>query len=170
VTAIARARQAERDPFALHWAGLACVLAYLSLDETAMLHEATMPLLQRTFHPTGVFAYEWIVIALPVVVLFLIAYFRFVMSLPWSSRLPFIVAGTLYLSGGLGLEMVEGVIETQGSEAGLLMTLARAFEEILEMAGVFLFTRALFDIVESLPHAAGVPDVRVRTRSGYIAG
>ncbi len=147
---IARVRRSQRDRFALYWAGLAGIFAYLSLDETAMLHEATMAPLQR-FHLTGIAAYEWVAIALPIVGVFLFAYFRFIISLPWRTRLALIVAGIVYLSGGLGFEMVEGVIETRGGEGSLPMLLSRVVEEILEMAGVLLFIRALLDIFESLP-------------------
>jgi len=152
---VGRYRQSERDRFAAHWTVLACAFVYLSIDETAMFHEATIAPLQRVFHASGIFFYAWVIIALPILAAFLIGYFRFLTSLPRHTLIAFVVAGTVYVGGAIGFEMVEGLIEMQGGEGGLVMVLARACEEIMEMLGVLLFIRALLDIVQSLPRTAG---------------
>ena len=146
---IAHARRLTRDPWAGHWTFLAVVFVLASIDEVAMMHEAMTVPLHNLLHTSGVFYYAWVVVALPVVAGLGLASLRFLASLPRRRCIEFVVAGGVFLSGALGLEMVEGVIATQGGEGTLLMVLARWLEEVLEMVGVLLFVRALLSFSAS---------------------
>ena len=142
---IAWHRRRERDPFSTHWILLALVFVFLSIDETAMLHEATIVPLHAMLHPSGIFTYAWVIPAIPLVGAFAFFNVRFVMSLPPPARVQFAVAGAVYVGGALGLEMVEGAIASSHGDKSLVMLFTRSLEEILEMTGVLLFIRALLE-------------------------
>ena len=143
---IAWHRRRERDPFTTHWMLLALVFVFLSIDETAMLHEATIMPLHAMLHPSGIFVYAWVIPAIPLVAAFAFINFRFVMSLPPLTRVQFSSwQEAVYVGGALGLEMAEGAIASSLGDKSLVMLFARGLEEILEMTGLLLFIRALLE-------------------------
>jgi hypothetical protein len=152
LTAIGRARRRAGDALARYWLLLAVVFLLASIDETAMLHEATMRPLAERLHPSGVFFYAWVIIGLPIVLVLGVINVRFLRALPHRTRLEFIVAGVVYLGGALGLEMVEGVIATGAGDGSFVMFAARWLEEVMEMCGVLMFIGALLRYIgEELP-------------------
>ena len=62
----------------------------------------------------------------------------------------FIIAGCLYVSGALGMEMVGGNYRDMVGEVDLNYGLITSFEETLEMAGIILFIYGLLDYLRSL--------------------
>ena len=152
LSAIGRAQRRVGDKLAGYWLLLAVVFVLASIDETALLHEATMRPLAERLHPSGVFLYAWVMLGLPFVIVFGLVTLRFLERLPSRTRLEFIVAGGVYLGGALGLEMVEGAISTQMGDGSFVMFAARSLEAVMEMCGVLLFIAALLRyIAEELP-------------------
>jgi hypothetical protein len=122
-----------------HWAALAAVFAYMSLDETAQLHER----LNGFFTLRGVFYFGWIIPAGIIVAAIGLAYLRFVLQLPPSTRRRFVVAGVLYVGGALVMEVPLGLWSTRYGEANLGYCLIDAVEESMEMFGASLFFIAI---------------------------
>ncbi len=167
---IAWHRRRERDRFTTHWMLLALVFVFLSIDETAMLHEATIMPLHAMLHPSGIFVYAWVIPAIPLVAAFAFINFRFVMSLPPLTRVQFVVAGAVYVGGALGLEMAEGAIASSLGDKSLVMLFARGLEEILEMTGLLLFIRALLEyMVVHVPASLEAWSSSQSTPSGFPA-
>jgi hypothetical protein len=137
-----RARSSGRR-FAANWGVLSLAFVYLSADETASLHESAMEILIQRVHVTGIFYYAWVILALPLVLLFAAYNLRFLLSLSSRVRTGFILAGTVYVGGALGLEMVEGQIATSLGTEGAAMQAARTLEEVLEMSGIVMFVDSL---------------------------
>jgi len=69
------------------WGALAAVFAYMSLDETAQIHER-LNSLHLLSGLRGVFYFGWIIPASVIVVLVGVAYLPFVLHLPKPSRTP----------------------------------------------------------------------------------
>jgi hypothetical protein len=90
---------------------LAAIFIYLSIDESAGLHETLMtPLAQ--FHFTGLLRFSWIVpYGLGCIALGLI-YIPFVFALPGRFRSLVIFAGALFLAAALGVESIGGYCVT----------------------------------------------------------
>ena len=133
----------KRDQYRLHWIVLAIIFLYLSIDETAMLHERTMRRLRNALGLGGFFYYSWVVIAIPALLVLACSYFRFLMVIQPAVRNPIVLAGVLYVAGALGVEMVEGYYhEAYGYTATYAMIVA--VEETLEMLGILVFLQALF--------------------------
>lgn len=139
--AAARERQAAgRD--VRHWAGLAGIFFYLSVDEAAQIHE--MLTLFDGLHPAGIFYYSWVIVGAGFVGLVGVLYFGFLLRLPAATRWLFVVAGSLYVAGALGVEMLESRYHyLNHTWTDLSYALLVGVEETLEMSGICLFIYAI---------------------------
>lgn len=147
LAAIAFAEKRQRGGHFLHWLALSLIFAFLSLDETAQLHELSIAPLRDIFGTTGFFYYGWIVPAALCVTLFVLAYLRFLASLPARTRRLFLLAGSIFVGGAIGVEAVSGKHASLQGEQNLTYHLIITVEELLEMAGVVLFIYALLDYI-----------------------
>jgi hypothetical protein len=133
----------------LHWLGLGVIFFYLSLDELISIHEKASKPLRNQFDLSGIFHFSWIILYGILLVIFAVAYFRFVRSLPTSTRNIFILAGIIYVGGALGLELVAGELFTQFGNKNVTFALFVAVEEALEMFGIAIFIYGLLGHLQS---------------------
>jgi hypothetical protein len=132
--AIASARPAWHR----HWWGIVAVLAWMSLDEAAELHEH----LAGVVH-TNVIYFDWVIPAAGIVAVLAALYWPFVRALAPATRNRLLVAAAIYLAGALVMELPLGWwTEHHGSE-GFGYGLIDWFEETLEMIGASLALVAL---------------------------
>jgi len=143
---ISRIQRHARDPFARHWIGLAIVFLALTVDESASFHELLIHPLRTAYGTTGWLRFPWVVAGGAFVVVFASAYLRFLAHLPKATRWTFLAAGTLYVGGAVGMEMVGGrVFMEEGTPGRTLVPymIAMTVEECAEIAGVTLFILGL---------------------------
>lgn len=146
---IGYAKKETADPFTRHWNVLALIFLYISLDEAASIHEITMRPLQTMFNASGIFYFGWVIIAIPLVLLFSVMYLKFLLHLPRTFRRLFIIAGVLFVTGALGLELVEGYFYSQElTRWGPIVPLLTTAEEFLEMVGIVVFIYALISYLK----------------------
>lgn len=127
-----------------HWVGLSLIFLFLSLDETAQLHEKTLVVTRNLFGTSGLFLYAWIIPFGLFAVGVLVAYSRFLLDLPTRTSLVFVLAGAIFVTGAIGMEMLEGrLYEIKGGFKNIEYMSLVTVEEILEMAGVFIFIGGL---------------------------
>lgn len=124
-----------------HWWALAGVFAYISLDESVGLHEHLGGLLSLG----GVLFFTWVVPAAVLVLLGGIAFLPFLTRLPPRRREQFILAGVLYVSGALVMELPLGWWTEQHGNDNLVYALIDHVEEALELVGASLFLAALVE-------------------------
>jgi hypothetical protein len=125
----ADAARALSDRWALHWRVLAFGFLTMSLDEVAGIHETINTVSDITWAiPGGILA---MVIAM--------LYFPFIWNLPSKTFRGFVLAGTLYVGGAVGVEMI-GAPMVEDAMPYNLVTVA---EEGLEMGGVLVFISTL---------------------------
>lgn len=142
LTVVARCEWETGGKDTRHWAGLAGIFYYLSLDEAAQIHE--MFKLFDGLHPTGLFYYSWIIVGCVAVATVGVLYLGFLTRLPAESRWLFVLAGTLYVGGALGIEMLESRYQyVHGTWKDLPYALLVGVEETLEMSGITLFIYAI---------------------------
>lgn len=125
------------------WILLGLAFIALSLDEMASLHEKLMdPMRERFDIDSGPLFYAWVIpVGLATLILFLVLV-PFLKYLPRATLVRFLVAGLVFISGALFLEMVGGSIAgTLGSTAAY--DGVTSLEEALEMIGAVLFLRAV---------------------------
>jgi hypothetical protein len=164
---IAVAKRRNHDRYTLHWLGLSIIFLFLSMDEVIQVHEALggaeiQPLLSNFLGltPSGFIYHIWVVPGAAVVLVFVLAYLRFLIRLPQETRRLFLVAGTLFVLGALGLEILTariiyefGGIESWRENAGaipqIIAGIITSIEELLEMLGIVVFVYALLSYIRS---------------------
>jgi hypothetical protein len=131
-------------PHALGWLGLAAVFLYLTIDESTQVHEQLIVPLRRALDAGGVLHFTWLVVAIPLVILFAVLYVPFLRDLDRWTRTRFLAAGALYLAGTIVMEMIGGAWaeDHPGDDAIYLMVLV-PIEEVLEFSGQLLFLSTL---------------------------
>lgn len=155
---VAVAKRREGDRYARHWLGLTLIFLTLSIDDAADLHGQTSYTLQAMFETGGFLAYAWVIPAAVACVVVGIAYLRFLVDLPAAIRWRFVLAGTLFVSGALGMEMVQASYDTRNGVENMPYRIMVAIEESLEMAGIVLFIGALLSY---LSDTVGRVEIRV---------
>jgi hypothetical protein len=146
------ARRKKRAPFTTHWGFLSLIFVFLSYDEMFSLHESIIGPLRRFVKIGGIFSYEWIILAIPLVLIMGISYLRFFFHLPPNMRILFFLAASLFLGGSIGGEMLSGWYASRFGEGDANYVMLTIFEETLEMSGIVIFIHALlltcFDSLE----------------------
>ncbi len=134
-----RDRPRRRTP----WRALAMLFALLSLDETASIHEKTIDPLQEGLGTGGVLLYAWVIPGAVVVVLVGLAFVPFLRDLERSTALLLVVAGTTYVGGALGMELVTAALASSLGEGHWLYGTMATVEELAEMFGITAFLATL---------------------------
>lgn len=148
--------------YATHWAVLAAIFLYLSVDEMSEWHEVLEIPVRAVLNTSGLFYFGWVIPFGFLLVVFLIAYARFVLyHLPNRTRVLFILAGVIFLSGALGVEMLGGRYAELYGYQNLTMVLYQTVEESLEMTGILVFIYALTSYI-----ASELNDVRLSIAPG----
>ncbi len=132
---------AQRPARHRHWWGIAIALGYVSLDETAELHEN----LGGHLELGGVLYFDWIVWAAAAVLVLAIIYLPFLRELRSPTRGRLILAAVIYVGGALVMELPLGWWTERAGEASLGYALIDWLEETMELAGASLALLALVE-------------------------
>ncbi len=134
-----------------YWLFLSILFLYLSIDESASIHEKFgnihAYLVREEFIPQILHTYSWIAFGVFFVFAVSIVLLPFVRKLPTDTRRYFLIAGCVFVTGAIGFEylgawMLEtGVVESRQDMTHLVR---RLFEEGFEMYGVVIFNCALY--------------------------
>jgi hypothetical protein len=136
---------AERRPGSLYWLGLSIIFAFLAIDEFCAIHERLNEPMAKFLHTTSsALLYAWVVPYAALVVVFGAVYLRFWWRLPVRQRITFAAAGTIYVVGALGLEVIGSELDSiYGIGKSLAEGIEIIVEEGMEMSGIALFVYAL---------------------------
>jgi len=140
----------------VRWRVLWPVFLFLSIDEAAAIHAGITDRFFRLMNAAGVLSgsRSWVVVWGILVGLLGLWLWKLLAKLPTKTRTEFLVAGTLFLSGALGWEMVLGWYEHVGGIRNLTYMTGTTIEELLECAGVIVFLHALLSYLR-LSHQDG---------------
>ncbi len=151
---ITYAKKVAGERYVLHWRALSIIFVYLSLDEFLSLHERSAKPVRDALHTSGFLQFAWVIPAAICVLICLLVFLRFVTHLPAKTRRLFLIAGTIFVSGALGIEMVDGYYASLYSQDNIIHKLLTTIEEFLEMIGIVIFIYALLSYISS--HVKGV--------------
>lgn len=127
------------EPWRKHWWGIAIALAWVSLDESAELHEH----LGGHFETSGILFFDWVIWAALIVAVLAVIYLPFLRALPSPTRERLVIAVVVYVGGALVMELPLGwYVERAGTES-LGYALIDWVEETLELVGASLALAAL---------------------------
>lgn len=107
-----------------------------------MMHEQLGKLVKLLHIKSSGFPMGWFIIAIPIIVVLALTYLKFLAHLPAKTRLLFGVAGTIFLGGAIGAEMV-GKYYFDLHGPSMTSTMITAVEEFIEMLGIVIFLYAL---------------------------
>lgn len=145
---IAFRKRRQKDMYTWHWRLLAIVFLYMSVDESAGIHEMLIYPLRENFHMGGIFYFSWVIAGGLLVLGLGIYYLRFLFSLEPKLRNGLILAGTVYVSGALGVELFGGYYADTYGLDNLGYAMITTVEETLEIAGVLLLLKTLYSYLE----------------------
>ncbi len=142
---IAVARREAADRFARHWAGLAAIFAFMSLDELATFHEQLVLPARWVAGRVTLVTFTWIVPGVVFLAVLGAIYLRFLAALPARTRCRFLFAAAVYIGGAVGMEGVGGLWAGRHGAQNPVYAGLTSIEELMEMLGVAAFTYALLD-------------------------
>lgn len=127
-----------------YWFALAAGFVFLGYDEAFQVHEQMIVPMRALMGNSnlGFFYFGWVVPGIAGVCVLALFFLKFLLRLPPDTRRWMIAAGCLYLSGCLGMELLDGkYVEAYGQD--LVYSVLTTIEEGLEMSGLVLFVFAL---------------------------
>ena len=134
----------EWNDNAADWTLLSRIFGFLALDEALQIHEILiLPGLRHQIHPA--LASTWVIPYGLIALGLLWRFRRFLTALPAKTSARFLRAGSIYLTGAIGMEMVgsfavrSGLIRLHSLWYGAIT----GIEESLELFGLILFLYAL---------------------------
>ena len=138
---VKNARNGER----IFWQAMAAAFLFLAVDEATSIHEYLSAAIQKPLHATGAFGRAWVIPYGIAAAIFGALTLPQLLGLPPNARNGLVIAGTLYVVGAVGFEMLESFMVTRGFERTMANILFYDFcvlcEEGLEMLGVALALR-----------------------------
>lgn len=143
LAAIAFLKQRRGESFLIRWWLLALLFLGLSVDEATEAHQALVHVLQTALDATGLNNFAWEIPIAVCALLLALMYARFLAALPRRTRVLFLAAGVIYVSGLLGLEMVGGWYLEENGQPNFTLALISTAEEFMEMLGVVIFVYSL---------------------------
>ncbi|MFK5949852.1 MAG: hypothetical protein QM500_13905 [Methylococcales bacterium] len=127
----------------LSWAGLAIIFLFLSIDEFASIHEGLIDPVRDTLGTSGFLYFAWVIPYGIALMLFLALYTKFLIRLPQHFAFLFILSGSIFVTGAIGLELIGGnQVESHGIN-NITYSLISTCEEFLEMLGIVIFIYTL---------------------------
>lgn len=147
---IAMACKSSADRWTKYWAGIAAVFLYLSLDESAGLHERMGPIFRAAIHLTDdqQLYFLWTIPMGVLALLFVAIYTRFLLDLPRQLAALFILSGAIFVSGAIGMELVGNYFYLIGGLDTPSHRVSIVIEESMEFAGAVLFACTLIDYIK----------------------
>lgn len=143
LAAAAFRRERRRDSIA--WAGLAAGFFYISMDEVLQFHEKW----GSSIHTTGILHFSWVIPAAAILAVLAVLYAPFLLRLPPRTRNRLLLAGAVYVTGAVVLELPLGAWTEEKGEKTLGYALIDWLEETLEMTGIVLYLLTVFDLLSS---------------------
>ena len=127
----------------MHWLGLTILFVLLALDEGMAIHEEIGTFLEDYMDASGALYFLWVVPYGVATLILALVYVKFVWELPKDTRARFVVAGLIFLTGALGIEMLGAQEAELHGYYTVTYGVLYSLEEMLEMLGIILFIYAL---------------------------
>ena len=150
LAAIAVLNGKQREPYVSKWAILSIGFLSMAFDEIFQVHERLSILIRNLLGDgnLGIFFFSWVIPGLVLVLILGLFFLRFLLFLPMTTRRNFLLAGTIYIGGAIGLELVGGWYAESHGKENMTYSMIATIEESFEMVGLILFIRELLKYFE----------------------
>lgn len=140
--------------YSKHWKGLSIIFLLMSIDETLSFHETLQYFIKNilNINTSGFLYFAWVIPGAAFVLVFIVCYLGFIKNLPPRFKRLFLIAGSLYVTGSLFLELFAGYIvdpTTTHDFEFYFYLIQSTSEECLEMLGIAIFAYALMSYITS---------------------
>ncbi len=140
-----------------YWLGLSVIFLLMSLDEVASIHEM-LGTLRRTIAAGGIFYQTWVIPASVFLLVLGVFYLKFLLALPRRTAAIFVLAGSIFVGGALGMEMLGSAFySSKLNEETLGYFLMTTVEEAMEISGLILFIYGLLQHLAILEMSGARP-------------
>lgn len=144
-------KKTQKVKDANYWLILSAIFTFLAYDEAAQLHEnfngSVRPLLPESSYDFLYWA--WVVPYAALTLIFFASFIKFLLRLPRRTALLFVLSGTIFVIGAVGLELFNSYFWLNEGQESLGLHIAFTFEELLEMIGIALFIYSILDYVKN---------------------
>jgi hypothetical protein len=137
------ARYHATSPYRLHWKGLAWLFVLLSIDEISSFHEIITDQANRYLILPGALQFAWVIPGGIFLAFVGLAYLRFLSHLPALTRRGMLLAGGIFVTGAIGVEVLGSYYYSLHGRYNLAYSFIATLEETLEMTGVIVFIHTL---------------------------
>lgn len=138
--AIYRHHSVKPSRFSVYWLVLGLIFLFLSIDEACSIHEKITKGFLSYGIRFGLVHGQWAVVYGTLMVVLFLFLLPFLKYLNPPLKLRFFVAGAVFVSGAIGMNILGGFFRHWGI---LVYHIFTGIEEVLEMIGIALFIRAL---------------------------
>ena len=130
-----------KDTYRSHWSTLALGFLFMAVDEMLTIHEHLNKPFIRLMgeNRSSLFTFAWVIPGMIIVGLMGLLFLKFLINLPKKHRNAFILAGSIYVFGALGIEMIGANYADSHGLHNLTYSMITICEESCEMAGVIVF-------------------------------
>ena len=146
---IAQAKKAAGDRYTNYWRVLAVIFAYLSLDEATSLHELFIDPLRTSLNTSGFLYYAWVIPGAIFAIAVFLGFLKFINALPTKTKRLFLTAGTVFVGGAIGMELLSGFHAEIHTINNFTIAILTSIEEFMEMIGTVIFIYALLCYISS---------------------
>lgn len=150
---IAYTKKIACERYVNYWRALSIIFLFLSLDESISIHEKFNEPLKEKLQTTGFLYFAWVIPGAIFAFICLLVFLRFLSALPAKTRRLFLIAGTVYVGGALGMELVGASYAylhfAHLQYKDMTYAIITTIEETLEMLGIIIFIYALLDYIAS---------------------
>ena len=160
-------RRQQQAADALCWGLLAPVFLLLSIDESISVHENFDNVyhffLGKGWIPPMLSSHEWVPFGVLFVVVFGVVIGPMLRHVNRQTLGYMVLAGTIFVSGALGLELLGAVMLETGfvaSKTDSIYLTRRILEEGFEMYGIALFNWAIYREIQRRPATVQIGDLR----------
>lgn len=134
-----------------YWRHFSYLFIFLGVDELASIHEIFgrfAPMIWERF-PWLQISRKWIIPFSPVLLAIAVYFFRFYLQLSQQNKRRFTVAGLVFLSGAVGIEIIGEWLAVKYNLPPIYRGISAVLEEGAEMIGIVLFIRSLLLHIQS---------------------
>ncbi len=149
---VAFVKRHRSEQYVRHWFALGFVMLYMAIDEAIMIHEMFDSTLRDVLQTGGILYFAWVIPGAAMVLAVGLGFSGFLRHLDSRTRTLFVAAGTIFVAGAIGMELIAGlVMDAHGSIAAGVLSLGHTFEQAaeegLEMFGALIFLYANLDLL-----------------------
>lgn len=143
---ISKTSTEHENGLSFYWKALSVITIFLFFDEMFSIHEIANHKSFRGIWPkgNGFFYFAWVVPYFFLATGTLLFFIRFLLRLPFATRIRFVLAGLTYAGGALGMELLGGKYQDSFG-INLNYYLIITIEESLEMLGMIIFFSAILN-------------------------